>query len=112
MDASLGNTGGQVPGDIFALLQMASKTGGGTSSRSRKGLDPQKVKQDIMRALADPTLSKDLVSMADEILEKKRIRQSSGGPGGGMNQRNLVRLNAKAMGFWKEYERQKSLHLS
>jgi hypothetical protein len=25
--------------------------------------------------------------------------------------KNLIRLNAKAMGFWREYEKQKNQHL-
>jgi hypothetical protein len=32
------------------------------------------VKADILKALADPTLSKDIVALADEILEKKRLK--------------------------------------
>jgi hypothetical protein len=39
---------------------------------AKKGLDPVKVKQDIVKALADPGLSKDIVILADELLEKKR----------------------------------------
>ena len=60
------------PPDIINF--MLSPSGGTSHSRgsSRKGLDPQKVKQDILRALADPALSKDLLSIADEVLDKKR----------------------------------------
>jgi hypothetical protein len=100
------NTG--LPDIMSLLFQASAKTGGGalTSAMRSKGLDPQRVKQDIQRALADPTLSKDLEALADEILDRKR-QKKTGGAG-----RNLVRLNAKAMGFWKEYERQKNVHLS
>lgn len=74
--------------------------------QGRKGLDPQKVKNEIFRALNDPAVSKDLVALADEILDRKR--QKTVGNAGGETGRNLIRLNAKAMGFWKEYEKQKT----
>ena len=67
------------------------------------------MKADILKALADPTLSKDIVALADEILEKKRLKTAQNSA---LSGRNLVRLNAKAMGFWKEYEKQKNVHLS
>jgi hypothetical protein len=38
----------------------------------KKGVDPVRVKQDIVKALADPGLSKDIVLLADELLERKR----------------------------------------
>jgi hypothetical protein len=88
------------------LIQASAKAPGAPLSAAAartKGLDPQRVKQDIIRALADPSLSKDLEAIADEILDRKRQKSSGGGSG-----RNLVRLNAKAMGFWKEYEKQKN----
>jgi hypothetical protein len=28
------------------------------------------------------------------------------------NGKNLVRLNAKAMGFWRDYEREKNAHMT
>jgi hypothetical protein len=39
-----------------------------------KILDPQKLKADIQKALADPAVSKDLVNLADDVLEKKRLK--------------------------------------
>jgi hypothetical protein len=60
-----------------------------------------------VKALADPGLSKDLIILADELLEKKKQKLALIASTG----KNLVRLNAKAMGFWKEYEKQKNLHL-
>ena len=74
----------------------------------KKGFDPQRIKSDITKALADPAFSKDLVALADEILDKKKQKSKLSCNSG----RNLVRLNARAMGFWKEYEKQKNSHLS
>lgn len=105
MNASFNNPNA-MPDIISLLLQSSNLNAKATGGQPRKNLDPQKVKTDIVRALNDPTFSKDLVSLADEIIEKKRLKalNSAGGPDG----RNLVRLNAKAMGLWKEYEREKT----
>jgi hypothetical protein len=38
----------------------------------KKGIDPVRVKQDIIKALVDPGLTKEIVSLADELIEKKK----------------------------------------
>ena len=49
---------------------MAANTAKGSSGTqsTKKGLDPQKVKSDIIKALSDPGTSKDLIAVAEEIL--------------------------------------------
>lgn len=93
---------------MSVLLMAANNAKGSSGTQStKKGLDPQKVKSDIIKALSDPGTSKDLIAVADEILERKRqkVTQSLAGGGDRGTARNLVRLNAKAMGLWKEYEK-------
>jgi hypothetical protein len=67
------------------------------------------VKNDIIRAIADPAMSKEISALTDELIENKRLKMLQSG---NLSGRNLVLLNAKAMGFWKEYEKQKNSHLS
>ncbi len=59
------------------------------------------MKNDITKALNDPVLSKDIVNLAEEVLEKKRLKNSQLNNNG----KNLVRLNAKAMPYWREFEK-------
>jgi Cdc6-like AAA superfamily ATPase len=74
--------------DIMSILLLAAnqaKSSGSNDKASyslRKGLDPQKVKSDINKALADPSISKDLIAVAEEILEKKRVKTSTSNPAG------------------------------
>jgi len=75
---------------------------------AQKILDPQKIKADIQKALADPAISKDLVNLAEDVLEKKRLKVASMTQNG----KNLVRLNAKAMAYWRDYEREKNIHMN
>ena len=54
-------------------------------------------------------MSKEISALTDELIENKRLKMLQSGNLSGIN---LVLLNAKAMGFWKEYEKQKNSHLS
>ena len=60
--------------DIMSVLLLAANNAKGSNGiqSTKKGLDPQKVKSDISKALADPGTSKDLIAVADEILDRKR----------------------------------------
>lgn len=41
---------------------------------NRKGFDPQRVKNDILRAIADPAMSKEISMLTDELIENKRLK--------------------------------------
>lgn len=61
-----------LPGSDLLNLFLPPGAQNPNSVYAKKGLDPVKVKQDIVKALADPGLSKDIVVLADELLEKRR----------------------------------------
>ena len=66
--------GGQapIPGSDLLNLFLPPSQQNQNSIYVKKGVDPARVKQDIVKALADPGLSKDIVQLADELLERKR----------------------------------------
>ena len=69
-----GGGGGQapIPGSDLLNLFLPPSQQNQNSIYVKKGVDPARVKQDIVKALADPGLSKDIVQLADELLERKR----------------------------------------
>ena len=104
----IGGAPPMVPGqEILALFNPPPAHPKTTRMQSEKPLDPQKVKADIQKALADPALSKEIVNLADDVLERKRLKLAQLTSNG----KNLVRLNAKAVGVWREFEREKCAHM-
>lgn len=61
-----------IPGSDLLNLFLPASAQNQNSAYAKKGLDPVKVKQDIVKALADPGLSKEIIGLADELLEKKK----------------------------------------
>lgn len=54
--------------DLLSSILSSSKDG------KRKGFDPQRVKNDILRAIADPAMSKEISMLTDELIENKRLK--------------------------------------